>query len=190
MSLTSAIMSLSEYGGSNAASYRLIRSCDETPGEGDTYARGPARTRLLRLTDSGEVDITDGMEGILNAVLPFNLKEVFFTNGDDVQRFIAGGQHGQKDRQEAVHLAIRRLLGLENVETVEGHFTAVARRFRRESTATGGNELQSAGEELDRIEGELTVQNAKLGTIKPESTEGVGRVSVLKRQEGAPLNLG
>ncbi len=24
----------------------------------------------------------------------------------------------------------------------------------------------------------------------PESTEGVGRVSVLKRQEGAPLNLG
>ena len=28
------------------------------------------------------------------------------------------------------------------------------------------------------------------GEIKPESTEGVGRVSVLKRQEGAPLNLG
>ena len=26
--------------------------------------------------------------------------------------------------------------------------------------------------------------------VKPESTEGVGRVSVLKRQEGAPLNLG
>ena len=25
---------------------------------------------------------------------------------------------------------------------------------------------------------------------KPESTEGVGRVSILKRQEGAPLNLG
>ena len=25
---------------------------------------------------------------------------------------------------------------------------------------------------------------------KPESTEGVGLVSVLKRQEGAPLNLG
>ena len=26
--------------------------------------------------------------------------------------------------------------------------------------------------------------------IKPESTEGVGRVSVLKKQKGAPLNLG
>ena len=26
--------------------------------------------------------------------------------------------------------------------------------------------------------------------LNPESTEGVGRVSVLKRQEGAPLNLG
>ena len=29
-----------------------------------------------------------------------------------------------------------------------------------------------------------------LSIAKPESTEGVGRVSVLKRQEGAPLNLG
>ena len=28
------------------------------------------------------------------------------------------------------------------------------------------------------------------GFLYPESTEGVGRVSVLKRQEGAPLNLG
>ena len=148
------------------ASYRLIRSCEETPGEGDTYTRGPVRTRLLRLSDSGEVDITDGMEGFLNAVLPFNLREVFFTNGDAVQRFIAGGQHGQKDRQEAVHLAIRRLLGLENVETVEGHFTAAARRFRRESTASGGNELQSAEQELERIEGELTAQNARLEVIK------------------------
>ena len=27
-------------------------------------------------------------------------------------------------------------------------------------------------------------------TVRPESTEGVGLVSVLKRQEGAPLNLG
>ena len=153
------------------ASYRLIRSCEETPGEGDRYTRGPVRTRLLRLTDSGEVDITDGMEGILNAVLPFNLKEVFFTNGDDVQRFIAGGQHGQKDRQEAVHLAIRRLLGLENVETVEGHFAAAARRFRRDSTASGGNELQSAEEELERIEGELTTQNAKLEVIKGRINE-------------------
>ena len=173
-----------------AASYRLIRSCDETPGEGDRYTRGPVRTRLLRLTDSGEVDITDGMDGILNAVLPFNLKEVFFTNGDDVQRFIAGGQHGQKDRQEAVHLAIRRLLGLENVETVEANFTAAARRFRRESTATGGNELQSAGEELDRIEGELTVQNAKLGTIKARISEVDEQIRLDEREIDSIKGLG
>ena len=172
------------------ASYRLIRTCDETPGEGDTFTRGPERRRLLRRTDSGEIDIVDGMEGILNTVLPFNLKEVFFTNGDDVQRFIAGGQHGQKDRQEAVHQAIRRLLGLENVETVEGHFTAAARRFRRESTATGGNELQSAGEELERIQGELTVQKAKLDTIKARINEVDEQIRLDEREIDSIKGLG
>ena len=34
------------------------------------------------------------------------------------------------------------------------------------------------------------VQEHSVPGPKPESTEGVGRVSVLKRQEGAPLNLG
>ena len=172
------------------ARYRLIRSCEETPGEGDTYTRGPERTRLLRRTDSGEVDINDGMKGILNAVLPFNLKEVFFTNGDDVQRFIAGGQHGQRDRQEAVHQAIRRLLGLENVEIVEGHFIAAARRFRRESTATGGNELQSAEEELERIEGELTAQNAKLETIKARRNEVDEQIRLDEREIDSIKGLG
>ena len=172
------------------ARYRLIRSCEETPGMGDTYTRGPERTRLLRRTDSGEVDINDGMEGILNAVLPFNLKEVFFTNGDDVQRFIAGGQHGQRDRQEAVHQAIRRLLGLETVETVASHFTAAVRRFRSESTASGGNELQSAAEELERIEGELTAQNAKLETIKTRRNEVDEQIRLDEREINSINGLG
>ena len=172
------------------ARYRLIRSCEETPGVGDTYTRGPERTRLLRRTDSGEVDINDGMEGILNAVLPFNLKEVFFTNGDDVQRFIAGGLHGQRDRQEAVHQAIRRLLGLETVETVEGHFTAAAKRFRRESTASGGNELQSAAEELERIEGELTAHNTKLETIKTRRNEVDEQIRLDEREINSIQGLG
>ena len=36
----------------------------------------------------------------------------------------------------------------------------------------------------------FVLKRPKKHFLKPESTEGVGLVSVLKRQEGAPLNLG
>ncbi len=145
--------------------YRLIRTCEESPGEGDKYSRSPSRLRLLRRTDRGEEDIEEGVEGLIAGVLPRNLADVFFTNGDDVQRFIAGDQHGGRKRQEAVHQAIRKLLGLEDVETVEENFTAAARRFRKESTSTGGEEVQAAGDELESIEDELKRQRNNLSVI-------------------------
>ena len=147
------------------ARYRLIRTCEETPGEGDKYMRSPSRLRLLRRTDRGEEDIEEGMEGLISAVLPLNLIDVFFTNGDDVQRFIAGGLHDERERQEAVHKAIRKLLGLEDVEAVEANLGFAARRLRRESTSAGGQELQAAEAELERIEDELKKQRENLSLI-------------------------
>ena len=44
--------------------------------------------------------------------------------------------------------------------------------------------------EVEAILNNPDATKADLKLAKPESTEGVGRVSVLKRQEGAPLNLG
>ena len=149
------------YSGAEAR-YRLIRTCEETPEEGDNFSRNPSRLRLLRRTDRGEEDIEEGKDGLISTVLPLNLADVFFTNGDDVQRFIAAGQHGERERQDAVHQAIRKLLGLEDVETVEGNFNAAARRFRRESTSTGGDELRAAEDELEAVEDELDKQRENL----------------------------
>ena len=147
------------------ARYRLIRTCEEIPGEGDYYTRSPSRLRLLRRTDRGEEDMEEGMYGLISAVLPLNLADVFFTNGDDVQRFIAGGQQGERERQEAVHKAIRKLLGLEDVEAVEANFIVAARRLRRESTSTGGRELQDTEDELEQMEDELNKQRENLSVI-------------------------
>ena len=49
----------------------------------------------------------------------------------------------------------------------------------------------SQGENVISGKYRLPTESFKIwSVVKPESTEGVGRVSVLKRQEGAPLNLG
>ncbi len=146
--------------------YRLIRTCDETPGEGDSLSRSESRLRLLLRTDSGEKDIDEGKEGLISAILPMNLADVFFTNGDDVQRFITSGQHGGKERQDAVHQAIRKLLGLEDVETVLGNFNYVARRLRKELTSAGGDELRQLEVELEKIEDQLFEQLERHSQIR------------------------
>ena len=99
------------------ARYRLIRTCEEVPLEGDRYERGNERRRLLRWTERGEEEIEgNAIEGLISEMLPISLANVFFTNGDDVQRFISSGQQAEQERQEAVHMAIRQLLGLDHVE--------------------------------------------------------------------------
>ena len=117
---------------------------------------------MLRLTEKGDEDIEEGKDGLISAVLPLNLADVFFTNGDDVQHFIAGGQHSERERQEAVHKAIRQLLGLQEVETVEGHLNHVAKRLRRELISTAGENLKTAEDDLVKIEDEIEEQKERL----------------------------
>ena len=135
--------------------YRLIRTCYETPGQADLFTRTADRLRLLRQTDRGEEQIEEGQESDVAAVLPFSLADVFFTNGDDVQRFISGGTLVERQRQEAVHRAIRQLLGLDNVEAAESLLSAVAKKIRRELTSMGGEHLKVAQEELDSLTSQI-----------------------------------
>ncbi len=139
------------------ARYRLIRTCSEMPGEGDEFIRTNERLRLLRLTDRGEDEIEDedGKDAEIAALLPLNLADVFFTNGDDVQRFIAGGRNAERERQDAVHAAIRQLLGLADVEAAEARLKTVARKMRRQLSETGGERLQRAQAELDEVIGKI-----------------------------------
>ena len=146
--------------------YRLIRSCEETPGEDDRFQRNPDQLRLLRRTSAGEEDIEDGKEGLIRKLLPLNLAYVFFTNGDDVQRFISNGQQADRERQRAVHSAIRQLLGLDDVEATERHLSSIAKRLKRELADDGGEELQAANAALETIQERVAEDEEELDTIR------------------------
>ena len=152
--------------------YRLIRSCEETPGDDDSFHRSPDQLRLLRRTSAGEEDIEDGKEGLIRKLLPLNLADVFFTNGDDVQRFISSGQQADRERQEAVHSAIRQLLGLDDVEATEKHLSSIARNLKRELADDGGEELQAATAALEAIQERVAETKKELTTIS-ERIDGV-----------------
>ena len=146
--------------------YRLIRSCEETPGEDDRFQRNPDQLRLLRRTSDGEEDIEDGKEGLIRKLLPLNLADVFFTNGDDVQRFISSGQQADRERQKAVHSAIRQLLGLDDVEATEKHLSNIAKNLKRELADDGGEELQAANAALEVIQGRVAADEDELDIIR------------------------
>ena len=149
----------------DAVRYRLIRSCEETPGEDDSFRRSPDQLRLLRRTSVGEEDIEDGKEGLIRKLLPLNLADVFFTNGDDVQRFISSGQQADRERQKAVHSAIRQLLGLDDVEATERHLSGIAKSLKRELADDGGEELQDAITALEAIQERVTEAEGELDTV-------------------------
>lgn len=142
--------------------YRLIRTCTETPSEGDAYSRATDNLRLLKLTDSGEDDMLSGKSGQISAMLPENLVDVFFTNGDDVQRFIAGGQGGQRERQVKVHDSIRHLLGLESVEKVEQLARYARQHFKRELASSGGEELEALEDEIESLQDDIDEKRQSL----------------------------
>ncbi len=149
--------------------YRIIRSCTETRAEGDEYRRDPERLRLLELTDSGARDIEEGKESRMRAMLPFHLADVFFTDGDAVQGFIAGPLGA--DRQDYVHNAIRHLLGFDEVERAEELLERISKGFRTELRASGSDELKKAEDELQKIDNSLAEVKAKREQILARISE-------------------
>ena len=155
--------------------YRLIRSCVETRGEGDDVDRTEDRERLLILTDQGDEDVNDGRQALISAMLPLNLADVFFTDGDAVQNFISGIDRSQRERQDYVREAIRQLLGFDEVETAERVLKNVHQRFRRELRESGSDALKNAEtrrEELDN----------RLDTKGQERDRVLARIGEVERQ--------
>ena len=167
----------------NEVRYRLIRTCEETPAEDDRPPqRKPDQLRLLRRTSAGEEDIGDGKEGLIHKLLPDSLADVFFTNGDDVQRFISSGQRADRERQKAVHSAIRQLLGLDDVEAAEGHLSNLAKSLKRELADDGGEEHQTAIAALESIQKRVAETEDELDTIRERITRVDEQIRVDERE--------
>jgi DNA sulfur modification protein DndD len=133
--------------------YRLVRSVRETAGVGDKVDRGPDRVRLLRITVAGEEDLPSA-DALIGKFIPLRLRDIFFTNGDDVQTYISG-KVGDRQRQSQVHTAIKMLLGLDALRTAAEDIDAAFKKFRSDAAQSGGSDTSKLEVELERIDAEL-----------------------------------
>ena len=153
--------------------YRLIRSCEETPGKDDKYERTKDKLRLLRRTPAGEEDIEHGKEGLIHNLLPPNLADVFFTNGDDVQRFIThvGSELIENGRRRFTTLSDDSSAST-NVEEAEKTLTTISRKLETEARQRRGREAAGGNRRTRRTRGFAS---------PPKGTNGTIYIGVLRR---------
>jgi DNA sulfur modification protein DndD len=130
--------------------YRLLRSVTERP-EGNRPNRGADRPTLYQYGDSG-LDKKHAPELLIEDMLPIEMKDIFFTDGDAALTFISP-QLGKATRSNQVREAIRSLLGLVLLENVGYHIAEAKKRFNSGvSKLSGSAELADITRRLTEAE--------------------------------------
>jgi DNA sulfur modification protein DndD len=187
--VTVRVMIEFEYDGHGGrARYRLIRSCDETPVSADEVRRGSESVAAYRITDAGEEPINNP-DAFLRQVVPQNLRDIFFTNGDDVQKFMSG-KVDKTDRQGRVHSAIKALLGLDALYVASKDIDGAERRFRRELSKDGGSELAAAAEAVEATEVQCDEISSQIAALEAEIARIRGKRDGWERELREITNIG
>lgn len=131
----------------NKKRYLIIRSTYETL-DGTSYHRQDSTVKLFELREIGSESI-DPPESHINEILPPELREVFFTDGDRAMSFIS--------TKSEVKEAIRSLLGLGVIEKAIGHVKKTASELNKDVKQIGGDEeLTEVTTNIERIEREIS----------------------------------
>ena len=127
--------------------YRLIRSVEETT---DGH-RQNSKIELFKLAETG-ADLIDPPEAqIARLLLPSNLREVFFTDGDRALNFIKADS--RTDKRDQVQNAIQSLLGLDVIESALDHLKKTISGLNKDSKNIGSDkELAKSVTELEEID--------------------------------------
>lgn len=158
--------------------YMLKREVIERP-TGDIPNREQERINLYEKTDRGS-DPIKGPEARLAQMLPVEMLDIFFTDGDSALTFISA-QLGETTKRDQVKEAIRSLLGLGLLESVSKRIkngqSAVNRKISRQTSsdelADVSTKLQDARDEqtevtesVDDLHRQIENLNRKLSTVQ------------------------
>lgn len=136
----------------------LKREVNERP-KGDQPNREPERISLYEKKETGS-DPINAPEARLDQMLPSEMLDIFFTDGDAAMTFISP-QLAETTKRDQVKEAIRSLLGLGLLEGVNKRILAEQSSVNRKiSKQTGSYELADVSEKLqDKMDARTTLVN-------------------------------
>ena len=168
--------------------YRIIRSTYETL-DGVRYNRSGSTVRLFQLTNEGSEPI-DPPEARIREELPFDLREVFFTDGDRALSFIEATA-ALRIKRERVEKAIRSLLGLEVIDKALGHVQNTASQANKAVKEIGSDkELIAIVTELEQLDKEISELDKKKDDANLQCTEFDQKRTEIDKKFKAALSKG
>lgn len=146
--------------------YRLLRSATEQP-RGDLPNRSVDRVTLYKVTEAG-LERIEPPELLVEQMLPIEMKNIFFTDGDAAMSFISP-QLTRSSKRDQVRDAIRSLLGLGLLEAASDHIVGAKKRYT-EDVAKASNSQR------------LTDVATRLRTAQDAREQGAARLRDVERQ--------
>lgn len=140
----------------NTNEFRLRRMVLETPQAEGPPRRGQDSVSLTKLTPEGDKPVP-ASEAWIERLVPLRLSELFFTNGDDIQKFISG-RVTSHERQAKVHQAIRELLGIEQLTSAVGDLKYVHGGLKRRVSAQSGRDAEDLEEQCEVLRQQISAQ--------------------------------
>ena len=153
--------------------YELTRSVTtigqpQTIPDGPDFRRFDMRTQLMVRSQDGSWHRHDaGVDQVVQQLLPWELRDFFVMDADEVADFVGGSENkaiSRKEVTEKTTYAIRALLGLGVFRRASEQVSDLSREFGRRATkAVGSADLNRQQEELDELR---TQQEGLQFTIK------------------------
>lgn len=168
--------------------YRLVRSATETP-EGNRPNRAEDRIALYRYTDAG-LNKVDPPELHVQQMLPTEMKDIFFTDGDAALNFISP-RLSQSAKRDQVRDAIRALLGVGLLESAASHITGAQRKYNTYvSKAAQSQQLTNIADRLLGAQEQLDDNQARLREVVHQVEELARRFEESDKRLQAALMAG
>lgn len=150
--------------------YRLIRSVEETT---DGHRQNP-KIELFEMTETGADPIHPPQAQITRLLVPSNLREIFFTDGDRALNFIES-----ENNDTQVKDAIQSLLGLDVIESALDHLKKTRAGLNRDSKNIGSDtelteiatELEEIDQKVERLEDERDDAKLQFDAVNKSLTE-------------------
>lgn len=121
--------------------------------------------KIQKTTESGETITVDTPDSEINKVLPEGLHPYFFFNGERIEKLAGVNESGQ------IKEAIKRLMGLKQIERAERHLKKAAESFRKINAKSSDQHYQSLAESVASLNDELEDSTKKLADFKSEFEE-------------------
>ena len=170
------------------ASYMLKRGVEEKP-EGDRPNRAQERVSLYQKTQSGSEPI-EGAKSRIAQMLPKEMIDIFFTDGDAAMTFISP-QLSDNAKRDKVKEAIRSLLGLDLLEQaakrVSNAQSAVNRKISKDASS---NRLSEVSEEIERVTASKNKFTTSIATLNGQIEDVEHKLSQVKRDLHRALEAG